>query len=98
MEDNLTNMVGGYTALEGRWSRGRQVEILNSKLSLFNIYFAFFKIYVGDSFYLLASGWKWKIQKSTSENDKSAVEVIVIIFHVGSDINSIVGINVGSMT
>ena len=24
-EDNLTDMVGGYTALEGRWSRGRQV-------------------------------------------------------------------------
>ena len=37
-EDNLTDMVGGYTALEGRWSRGRQVEILdisNSKHSQF---------------------------------------------------------------
>ena len=28
-EGNLMmDMVGGYTALEGRWSRGRQVEII----------------------------------------------------------------------
>jgi len=55
-EGSLADMVGGYTALEGRWSRGRQV-------------------YIGSNFYLLATGWKWKIQKSTKENDKSAVEV-----------------------
>jgi len=56
-EGNLMmDMVGGYTALEGRWSRGRQV-------------------YVGGNFYLLATGWKWKIQESTKENDKRAVEV-----------------------
>merc|ERR1711971_204041 len=56
-EGNLMDMMMGcYTALEGRWSRGRQV-------------------YVGNNFYLLASGWKWKIQESTKENDRSAVEV-----------------------
>ena len=27
-EGSLADMVGGYTALEGRWSRGRQVQIL----------------------------------------------------------------------
>ena len=52
---------------------------------------------MGDNFYLLASGWKWKIQKSTSENDNSAVEVIIVIFHVRSEIGSLVGcVNVGS--
>jgi len=56
-EGNLMDaMLGCYTALEGRWSRGRQV-------------------YVRGNFYLLATGWKWKIQESTKENDKRAVEV-----------------------
>ena len=34
-----------------------------------------FKVYVRGDFYLLATGWKWKIQESTKENDKRAVEV-----------------------
>ena len=47
------------------------------------------KVYKGGNFYLLATGWKWKIQKSTEENDKSAVEVIlinVVIFLVRSNV------------
>ena len=51
----------------------------------------FSKVYAMADFYLLVAGWKWRIQKSTDENDKSAVEVlpqmvtilkIVIILHV----------------
>merc|ERR1712013_276394 len=55
-EADPSDRTGNYTALQGRWSRGRQV-------------------YQGGDFLLLASGWKWRIQRSTRENDKSAVEV-----------------------
>ena len=60
----------------------------NPKNSLFVQHFAE-KVYKGGNFYLLATGWKWKIQKSTEENDKSAVEVIlinVVIFLVRSNV------------
>ena len=87
-EGNLMEaMLGCYTALEGRWSRGRQVEILQTNILVANLYACSiaksihfqltfcFKVYVRGNFYLLATGWKWKIQESTKENDNSAVEV-----------------------
>ena len=69
-EGSLTDMVGGYTALEGRWSRGRQVKHQHSPSQHFPINFLFQGLY-GGQFLFAGHGmevedsekhkWKWQI-------------------------------------
>ena len=66
-EGSLTDMVGGYTALEGRWSRGRQVKHQHSPSQHFPINFLFQGLYGGQ---FLFAGHGMEVEDSEKHKRK----------------------------